>query len=218
MSRGPKRASGERSNMYSRNKCSNWSRFNPFDSEIEAIPASVRPAATVETEAGTRIGIIARDPHPGFIQPLSVQDVERALRGVPAEFLRGLKAVCILGGSVKQDKVARSRLFRFGCYGRNMIYLHAFPRRLLCLTWKVPPAPDVLQEYARAGAIWNSEEDRYVLRFSETSLRTFYLRDVLLHEVGHHVDRSNLFRKKDAASERYANWFAAFCSQEMGAS
>ena len=215
MSRGPKKASGERSNMYSMNKCSNWSRFNPFDSEIEAIPPSVRPASTIETETGTRIGIFARDPHPSFIQPVSVEDVETALKDVPAEFLRGLTSVYILGGTAKQAKAALSRLFRFGCYGRNRIYLHAFPKRCLRLTYKVPPLPDALQEYIRAGATWSSEGSLHELRFSEESLRTFYLRDVLLHEVGHHVDESNPFRKKRAASERYANWFTSFCSQEM---
>ena len=67
----------------------------------------------------------------------------------------------------------------------------------------------------RAGILGTAERDGYVLQFSEDTLRAFYLRDVLLHEIGHHVDRSNFFSKKDAAAERYAKWFIQFCSQEM---
>jgi hypothetical protein len=215
MARGHKKGSGERSNWYSEDKCSNWSRFDPFESEIEALPPRIRPTATVQTETGTRIAIIARDPYPEFIQPVTAEDVEATLLRVPAEFLTGLDSVYILGGTAKQDKVAFSRLARFGCYGGNMIYLHAFPRKRLRTRYKTPPSPDIVQEYTRVGATCTAERDGYVLQFSEDTLRAFYLRDVLLHEIGHHVDRSNVFRKKDAAAERYAKWFIQFCSQEM---
>ena len=35
---------------------------------------------------------------------------------------------------------------------------------------------------------------------------SFYLQDILVHEIGHHVDRANLGHPKE--SEAYARWFA----------
>jgi hypothetical protein len=57
----------------------------------------------------------------------------------------------------------------------------------------------------REGSHWLAEVD-------ERELRDFYLYDVLLHEVGHHVDfRRNGCRwlRSRRKEERFANWFAA---------
>jgi hypothetical protein len=48
--------------------------------------------------------------------------------------------------------------------------------------------------------------DGATLQFDSSSLRRFYLYDVLLHEVGHHVDRDHMSEN----AERYASWFADF--------
>jgi hypothetical protein len=40
------------------------------------------------------------------------------------------------------------------------------------------------------------------ITFTEESLREFYRRDVLPHEIGHHVDRDG------PPSEGFARWFA----------
>ena len=65
-----------------------------------------------------------------------------------------------------------------------------------------------MREYARVGAIYIKGKAHFEMRFSEASLRRFYLNDVLLHEVGHHVD-SVSGRRDRRASESYAKWFAA---------
>jgi hypothetical protein len=48
---------------------------------------------------------------------------------------------------------------------------------------------------------------RWFLQFTEASLRRFYLCDVLLHELAHHIDERTFSRPTDAA-ERFAEWFA----------
>ena len=50
--------------------------------------------------------------------------------------------------------------------------------------------------------------------FSLRSLRRFYLYDVLLHELGHHVDK-RADEKNNAARERYAEWFVEQRSQSQ---
>jgi hypothetical protein len=62
-----------------------------------------------------------------------------------------------------------------------------------------------VQEYTRAGAVWEQVSRGWVCRFTAESLRSFYLNDVLIHEIAHHVDRHN--RKSDDAAERFAHGF-----------
>lgn len=215
MSRGHKRGSGERSNMYSQSKFTNWRSFDPYTAEINALPSWTETNLTVETRLGNRIAIVVRDTHPNFLSPATAQEVQDILLRVPPEFLAGLTTVYLLGGTSKQDKVAFGKLFRYGCYQFFNIYLHAFPKRMLTQRYSKLPPPDVMQEYERIGAKWIQDRDGWLFQFSLETLRAFYLRDVLLHEVGHHVDRPNLFSKNDADCERYAHWFRTFCEQNL---
>src|SRR5260221_172325 len=47
-----------------------------------------------------------------------------------------------------------------------------------------------------------SPRDGVTVTFDKESLRRFYLFDVVLHEVGHHVDR----HRTSGDAERYARW------------
>jgi hypothetical protein len=84
--------------------------------------------------------------------------------------------------------------------------LYAFPRRRLEWRRKGLPRPHVLQEYERAGALFRQDGDEVVCLFDRSALKTFYLRDVLIHEIGHHVDRFNR-RRGAKKAERFAHWF-----------
>jgi len=58
------------------------------------------------------------------------------------------------------------------------------------------------------GTYWNRCVFLHAYPFGQTDLvelHRFYLRDVLMHEVGHHLDCSNISRKD---RERFANQFA----------
>ena len=47
----------------------------------------------------------------------------------------------------------------------------------------------------------------WIYRFTDDAIRRFYLWDVLVHEIGHHVDRFHPDRSTKR-SERFAEWFA----------
>lgn len=214
MSRGHKRGSGQRSGLYSESKFTNWRKFNPFDAEVNILPYDIKPDLVFETELGDKISIVVRDLHSKFMRPFAVEDVRDTLLRVPPEFLARLETIYLLGGTSKQDKVAFGNLFRYGCYWYCRIALHAFPQRLLSERYSKLPAPDIMQEYERAGATWTHDKEGWLFQFKPETLRAFYLYDVLLHEVGHHVDRRNI-EKSTKDAERYANWFTTFCRQEM---
>ena len=48
---------------------------------------------------------------------------------------------------------------------------------------------------------------QWIYTFTDDSIRRFYLWDVLVHEIGHHVDRFHPDRS-NKRSERFAEWFA----------
>jgi len=138
--------------------------------------------------------------------PVTEAEVAETLAAVPEHFLSGLRAVFLLGGSRRQE-LSSGRLFVFGRYGSGCVFLHAFPLARMREKWRSLPKPSVRREYERAGATWEQKADGWVRVFTAESLRAFYLRDVLIHEIGHHIDR---FSQKDRrASESFATWVAS---------
>jgi hypothetical protein len=43
---------------------------------------------------------------------------------------------------------------------------------------------------------------------TEKAVRVFLRRDVLMHEIAHHLDRDNFRSKSTRKSEYFADWFA----------
>lgn len=109
-----------------------------------------------------------------------------------------------MAGTAKQRRV---RSLTYGMYFRNRIYLFPVPAQRLADGWRCSSNPAEIQKYVAFGAQVRSSGHRGItIAFDEESLRRFYLYDVLLHEIGHHVDR----RRKFGGAERYARWFAEF--------
>ena len=160
--------SGPRSNAYSGNRFTNWSEYEPWWLEVQAVfkrfdgKIAKRPAFP---------RIIELPPLDGFIRPCSAGEVEAQLTSCPPEFLKGLRAVFILSGTTKQLKSWGRATTFYGHYWRSCVFLHAYP-------------------FGRADLI---------------ALRRFYIRSVLMHEIGHHLDRRNTMRED---RERFADQFA----------
>jgi hypothetical protein len=203
---GRKRGSGERSNWYSQSKFSNWTPFDPYWSEAKSTRHG-KPSATVSRrDSEHSLPIYTRSIHEEFLLPATAEDVREILSKIPLEFLSGLDGVFLLGGSSKQAKALK--LFHYGSYSRGSVYLHPFPKVLLVQHFTKPLDPARAQEYENAGAEIHHVDGAYEVRFSESSLRQFYLFDVLLHEIGHHID-ARVFSRPSADAERFAKWFAS---------
>jgi hypothetical protein len=132
--------SGPRSNSYSVNRFANWSEYEPWWLEIQAVfkrfdgKIAKRPVFPK---------IIALPTLEGFIKPCSAGEVEAQLRSCPIEFLKGLRAVFILSGTTKQLKSwgrattsVRSQWGNWGTLiGTAMLFglghLHGYPPGLI---------------------------------------------------------------------------------------
>lgn len=161
--------SGPRSNIYSENRFTNWSEYEPWWLEVQATFKRFDANIAKRPQFPK---IIELPPLDGFIRPCSAPQVEAQLRSCPGEFLKGLRAVFILSGTTKQLRsLKRSRTRYYGMYWNCCVFLHAFP-------------------FGRSNL---------------DTIRRYYLRNVLMHEVGHHVDTWNFTTQK---REQFADQFA----------
>jgi hypothetical protein len=193
--------------MYSKSKCSNWAAYDPYFGEIAQIRNDQEPTAEIVLSEEIKIKVLERPLHEAFLRPYTIRDIEETLALVPSKFLVRLSRMLLLGGTKKQELCGGGNNFYFGRYHRSnaMIALHAFPRKMM--KFFLCPRPHWLQEYIRAGAVYRQEGNYTVIEFNEQSLKMFYLRDVLIHEIGHHVD---CLRRGQMGNltEEFAHWFA----------
>ena len=205
MNRHAKPSAG-RSNLYSKSKYTNWARYDPQQFELNTLDR-VRPATTYELPGGSQIPLLVLPLHHQFLRPFDGDDVKRILAMIPQEMLAGLRRIALLGGTRRQEKSAWNPEWCYGCYRYGTVALFAFPkcRRI----WAAPELhkPAEIQAYQRAGVEMAHDGKNWIYRFTDDAIRRFYLWDVLVHEIGHHVDRFHPDRSSKR-SERFAEWFA----------
>jgi len=208
---GHPKGGGERSNAYSSQRFTNWRPHDPYWAEVEALPRKMRPRAQVDRDPAAPLGIFERPLAEGFVRPWTVRDVADVLGAIPQGFLVDLSGVFLLGGTAKQRGLTKLTYGMYSAwYGStsgHRVFLCAVPENRLALKWSKMRKPSVVREYTKFGATINPDgTGGAVVKFDLSSLRQYYLYDVLLHEIGHHVDRED---RADNA-ERYANWFAEY--------
>jgi hypothetical protein len=197
--RGPQ---GVRGDKHSGSKFSNLTPFQPFYSATAKVYAKY-----CEHFGDVAMPLIQIEPtHKDFVFPISANDIKATLMGIPSQFLMGIKAVLVPSGSKKQIAAMKNR-FMHGEYWRSCIFLHSYPRVLMKRVYEKVPNPTVVQAYTRAGATMVRRNTGIEISFDIDSLQTFYLRDVLIHEIGHHV--SGPERAASQQSESFAKWFAS---------
>jgi len=202
------RRSGPRSGLYSEQRFTNLTTHDPYWLEVEALPRGARPKAVVPRADGA-LRIFERQLAPRFVRPFTAADVAGVLSTIPPGFLDELAGVYLMAGTAKQE---RSRTPTYGMYWENQIFLFPVPEQRLIDGWFCSSNRAELQKYLACGAVLRSARRWATVHFDDESLRRFYLCEVLLHEVGHHVDRS---RRSAKRAERYADWFAEFQHVEL---
>jgi hypothetical protein len=164
--------SGSRSNIYSEDRYTNWAEYDPSWAEVQAVyrkfdhRISKRPAFPK---------VIALPVMDGFMQCCPPSRITSKLENLAPEFIEGLRAVFILGGTQKQLNSWGSGVSCLGRYWRSCVFLHAYP-----------------------SSGWRAS--------NLSNMRAFFLRHVLVHEIGHHVDTRVGVTTKER--ERFANNFA----------
>lgn len=197
--RGPQ---GVRSDRWSGSKLSKSSPFHPFHSEWDRV-TRVYSTRMEEERAGPFVKV--EPTAPGFVQPVTRANIVSVLNEVPRRFLDGLEGVFVVRGSRKMAQ--QQGHFVHGTYCRRVILLFPYPNALMTFA-AAGSRPHELDWLRRSGVAVEAGIDG-VLRasFSRASLRTYYAREVLVHEIGHHVE-FHLRGRTTKLSESFAEWFA----------
>jgi len=197
--KGPQGVRGDR---YSGSKVTNSRSFQPFYSATEKIHAKYYKLFKNRT-----LPLVKIEPtHKDYILPISKDDITSLLERIPTHFIEGIKAILVTSGSKKQIKVIKNML-HYGEYWEECVFIHPYPKVLMTQSYDKKPNPQTIQEYQRAGGVVTSAGSGVEISFNKDSLRRFYLRDVLMHEIGHHNEGERIGRSRKK-SEGYANWFA----------
>lgn len=135
----------------------------------------------------------------GYTHPVTTDEIAERIGQIPERFTRNLEVVQL-------SKMTRKRAI-FPCYGMqwgSSVYLYPIEDSLVEVYVR-PPKPQQLIEARMFGGEWEQQGNQWRLRWTEETIKDFYLNNVLIHEIGHiYDDRNTTFE----ARERFANWFA----------
>ncbi len=144
--------------------------------------------------------IVVQPAGDGYRHVLTPREIRRRLAQLPAAMLEKLEVVQL-------SRLTRKKL-SFPCYGMQWgptVYLYPIETSLVeC--YPRPPRPAQQNEARMFGGRWiQSAPDEWQLIWTEAAIKDYYLNNILIHELGHLVDRRN---EGCADRERYAEWFA----------
>jgi hypothetical protein len=152
------------------------------------------------TETGsTAYEIVVQRPGAGFRHVVTPKEIRARLAAMPAEALRPLEVVQLSRMTRKKQS--------FPCYGMQWgpsLYLYPIEESLVEYFAK-PPRPAQYNEAKMYGGRWIQDRNDWRLVWTESTIKDFYLNNILIHELGHLLDDRNT---SYTDRERYAEWFA----------
>ena len=152
-----------------------------------------------ESHSDHSLKIIVSSPGAGYLHPVSPDDVRERVLQLPQQYQRALDVV-------QFSRMTRKRRL-FPCYGLqwgSAVYLYPIEESL-AETYVRAPRPAQRIETEMFGGRWVQDGHLWRLVWTHSTIRDFYLNNVLIHEIGHINDQRNTsFRKR----ERFADWFA----------
>lgn len=150
------------------------------------------------TETG-RLDYIVHEPGKGFWHPVTIEEIQQRIDLLPRRFIEDLEVVQL-------SRMTKKRSF-FPYYGMQWgVSVFLYPiEDSLTESYARPPTPAQLIEARMFGGQWDQKGRKWTLKWTKSTIKDFYLNNVLIHEIGHLNDLRNT---KVEAREQYANWFA----------
>lgn len=144
--------------------------------------------------------VIVKVPGEGYCHVVSEKEVRARLAELPDWMLTNL------------DVVQLSRMTRkkqcaplYGMQWGTTLYLYPIEASLV-ETYHTPPAPALVVETRMYGGTWKHyAPGTWELTWTESTIKDYYLNNILIHELGHLLDDRN---SSYVDRERYAEWFA----------
>jgi hypothetical protein len=130
-----------------------------------------------------RVRVTEAPARPGWLHAANRRDVLRFLRRLDPDLLYGVRRIALVQGRAQAGR-AGMIFARFASPGRIELFEQPIPPWFL--RGRLPPAE--VRRLVDAGAAVRADDALGTTRidWSPAALRSFLLRDVLLHELGHH--------------------------------
>ncbi|MFN0196081.1 MAG: hypothetical protein ACKVT0_05005, partial [Planctomycetaceae bacterium] len=146
-----------------------------------------------------RLDYIVHEPGTGYCHPVTVEEIQQRIDLLPSRFVEDLEVVQL-------SRMTKKRSF-FPYYGMQWgVSVFLYPiEDSLTENYVRPPTPAQLIEARMYGGKWEHCGRKWKLIWTASTIKDFYLNNVLIHEIGHLNDLRNT---NIEARERYANWFA----------
>jgi len=163
---------------------------------------------------------ITDNPSRDFVFPITAGEAVARLRQLPEGHVRGLTHVWLRRIRKRDYEQGDLPFACLVCGGDvEVIMLYPWPADLLLrFPGRRKPTARQLREFQPWSTDLVRREGEWCLKWTLKALRRFYLDDLLLHEVGHHLDRSRprsiTARKR---REDFAVSYAVFWSQRINA-
>ncbi len=159
------------------------------------------------------------NPSRDFFFPVTIEEIKTTLRQLPQEHTEGLTHIW-LRKFRKTDFVKGNTLQ--GCFicgsKVNLIILYPFPMDLKMNFGHKKPSQKKLKEYAPYTTDLQHDKSGWHLKWTEDKVKKYYLENLLLHEIGHHLESYyqrfwSVTHKTKA--ENFANNYAVYWSNRM---
>lgn len=160
---------------------------------------------------------IQDNPSRDFYFPVSIQDIKDFLTKFHEFQAHEISYVWLRKQSHKEYESEDSLQ---GCYvwGENvrLIVLYSFPKDNKMSFGKKKPSPKVLRWYKDYCTNLIEEKDNWYLQWSKIEIKEYYLNGLLLHEIGHHIDKNYKYSKaSQSKAEKWADNYSFYWANKL---
>jgi hypothetical protein len=155
--------------------------------------------------------LIEDNPSRDYFFPLSVLEVEKALKALPARDYSQITHIWLRRFKKSDYESSRIPLAEFICgSGVRAIILYPVPRTMMMDLGKKKPSARKLRELSEWCNDISCRNGRWVAKWQLPELRKYFINNLLYHEVGHHIDwyYRNWTMANRKQAEEYADQYA----------
>jgi hypothetical protein len=177
----------------------------PSEKWSRLFPTSTWEKLSDETDG---LRIIRENPSKNYFHPCSPSQIKSVLNEMPSYLTEDIRAIVLRRIPKFDEKLLIDARRIYQC-----IILNAFPRNLKML-WPHKPPKSTFKHMNLWCDDWSEDDGSWVLQWTHSKIRKYYLYHVLLHEIGHIND---WVHKKRNNRESFAENFAFEWARTLGA-